>query len=178
MMAAMPNEEALGRIADAAERIADALDHMVRLSLAAGPTPRLAVRRAPADTSAWPPVTLAQDGRLMVNVLNETELATTLSEPTASFGEAHFSGGTIGRDHQAHASFEIAGGAAATVVFELRDGSYLLKDVPLVLRLPYSPGRFPPGSVLTVELEPAGDVDGRSCWRVEKAREVAADAAA
>ena len=91
-------DDALPRIARAAERIADALEHLVTAAQPRGPLPQLRVARSPTDTSRSHPVTLKADGLLLAIVQNVGDADTTLTEPTVRFGHVTETGGIIDRD--------------------------------------------------------------------------------
>jgi hypothetical protein len=168
-------EDTLARLVGAAERIADALEYLVRASADGGPRARLAVARAPSDTSRLAPVNLTPDGKLFVQVQNTGDAETTLLKPDVQVGEVQAVGGIIDRNSRAQASAPVpaaVAGPGVTVQFELGPQAHVLGGLPLVLRLPHRPGRFPGVTVLEVRMEPSGSSDGRPGWRQVDAQEL------
>jgi hypothetical protein len=169
------SDDPLPRLARAAERIADALEHLVRTSAARGPHPRLGVARAPSDASRLDPVNLTQDGKLLALVQNTGDADTTLVEPTVQLGEVQAVGGMIDRNSRSQPSAPVPAaeaGPGVVVQFELGRQAHGLADLPLVLRLPHRPGRFPGMTVLEVQMHPTGISEGRPGWRQVDAREL------
>jgi hypothetical protein len=169
------SDDALPRLARAADRIADALEHLVRTSAARGPQPRLGVARAPSDNSRLDAVNLTQDGILFALVQNTGDADTTLVEPTVQLGEVHAVGGIIDRNSRSQPSGPVPAaktGPGVAVQFELGRQAHVLAGLPLVLRLPHRPGRFPGMTVLEVRMEPTGTSEGRPGWRQVDAREL------
>jgi hypothetical protein len=166
-------DEPLTRIADALEQIAASLQYFEHLAAAAQPAPRLKVSRGPGDRSGRTPVTLTTDGRLTVIIYNEGAVAAEISEPQARFGAATESGGVIGLDGRPHDRGEVGPTGVTTLTFDLdRSALELYADSPLELNIPFSPGRFPIGNCLAVQLEPLGAKDGRYGWTPVSSREL------
>ena len=167
-------DDAVVRLASAAERIADALEYMVRTAAASGPQPHLAVARSPTDRSRLAPVNLTLDGTLFATVQNIGDAATTLIEPTVHIGDERISGGIVDRNSRPQPSALVpasSDGPGVVVRFDLGRQAHQMTDVPLTLRLPHRPGRFPGDTVLEVQMEPAGSSDGRHGWRQVNAQE-------
>jgi len=168
--------DALPRLARAAERIADALEYLVRASANSGTQPRLTVARAPTDTSRLAAVNLTADGKLFAIVQNTGEADTALEKPTVELGHVRAVGGIIDRDSRPQPTAPVPptpAGPGVVVQFELeRQDQELLPDLPLVLRLPHRPGRFPGTTVLEIHMEPSGVSAGRPGWRQAEAREL------
>ncbi|MBI5103480.1 MAG: hypothetical protein HZB46_00560 [Solirubrobacterales bacterium] len=179
----MSSREPLERVAAAAERIADALEYLTRQATPAGPQPQLKIARAPTDTSRMEAVTLRPEEGLMTAIIQNTGDADTLvSDPRARLGDVEVVGTLIDRDSQTRSSLTVpaaAGGPGVQTEFRFERHAHLLADLPLVLRFPHQPGRWPGESLLEVRLEPAGLVGGRHTWRVtDSTTKPAADAAA
>jgi hypothetical protein len=172
MSTADPHE----RLARAAERIADALEFLVRDAQPAGPQPDLKVARAPSDTSRMEPVTLRpEEGLMMAMVQNVGDADTVVNRPTARLGAVELVGDLIDRDSRPQPKLSVPGapsGPGVVVQFQFERRAHVLGDVPLSLRLPHHPGRLPLPSVLEVKLEPSGLADGRYQWRVVKSHVV------
>lgn len=171
-------DDALARLAVAAERIADALEALLAREDAARPRPRLTVARSPTDTSRSAPAVLKADGMLMVLVQNVGERDTTLSAPEVELGGVRQTGEIIDRDNRPRPSARLPAakqGPGVTVVFGLERGAQtLLRDERMVLRLPHAPGRLPGTTVLEVELEfdaVPGPADATLGWRPIASRE-------
>jgi hypothetical protein len=172
----MPSDP-LERIADAAERIAAALDALARSSQDSGPRPRLIVARSPADRSGLGAVNLAADGTLNAILQNTGDIETTLIEPTVEIGSVTARGRIVvqgGGTPQPSGSVPASkDGPGVALVFLLEPSAeILLNDCPLTLRLPHRPGRYPGTTVLEVEMRPMGDAGGRPGWRPIDTREV------
>jgi len=168
-------EQTLVRIASASERIASALESIARARLDSGPKPRLTVARSPNDSSGLGAVNLTTDGTLNAIIQNLGDAETTLLEPTAEIGNVRALGQIIQRGVQPQPVGEVPSapnGPGITVTFKLEARAHLLKDLPVTLRLPHRPGRFPGVTVLEVEMEPIGESGGRPGWRVDNSREV------
>jgi hypothetical protein len=164
----------LDRLVHATERIADALEFLVRGFASAGPQPRLIVARAPSDTSAMGPANLEQSGKLFVHVRNSGDADTTLLKPTVQLGETQVDGGIVDRSGQPQPSAAVMAGKdgpGVIVQFDLGIQAQRLAGLPLVLQLPHRPGRFPGVTVLDVVMESAGVAEGRPQWRQVDARE-------
>jgi hypothetical protein len=175
MMVAM-SDDALPRLAQATERIADALERLVRSSVSREPLPRLRVARSPTDTSPSAPVTLKADGMLFAFVQNVGGADTTLTEPTARIGRLTEKGGVIDKSGQPQPSALVPAakdGPGVILQFQLeRSAQGLFRDEPLTLLLPHSPGRYPGVTVLEVTMEPAGTGGGTAQWRSVSTREL------
>lgn len=167
--------EPLPRLVAAAERIADALEYLARNTTPAGRQAHLKVARAPGDVSRASAVTLAADGNLTAIVQNTGEADTQLERPAVRLGEVHANGAIIDRDSRPQPSATVPaapGGPGVVVQFELGREAHVLGELPLMLRLPHAPGRFPGLTVLEVRMEPSGEVGGRVGWRVVDSQEV------
>jgi hypothetical protein len=175
-MTIMPDaEDPLARIAAANERIAQALEYLVRATTDAGPKPRLKIARSPTDKSSLAAVNITQDGTLFASVQNTGDAETTLVEPTVHIGGLPIVGGIIERNGLPQRSATVLAsetGPGVILQFELdRSQVQGLANMPLVVLLPHSPGCFPGMTVLEVEMEPAGRSDGRPGWHCTSSRE-------
>jgi hypothetical protein len=167
-------EETLARIAQAVERVASALESIARGGLDSGPKPRLTVARSPSDRSGFGAVNLSTDGTLNAIIQNTGGAETTLIDPVIEIGGVHAAGGIVHRDGQPQPTAQVPAapaGPGVTVLFKLDSRAHLLAGLPLILRLPHRPGRFPGTTLLEVTMEPAGEAAGRPAWRVTDTRE-------
>jgi|CZKG01.1.fsa_nt_gi hypothetical protein len=164
------------RIADAAERIAAALDALARSSQDSEPRPRLSIARSPTDHSELGAVNLSDDGRLNAILQNTGDIGTTLIEPTVEIGSVTARGTIVVQGGTTQPSGTIPAsknGPGVALVFQLEPSAViLLDDRPLILRVPHRPGRYPGTTVLEVEMSPMGYVGGRLGWRLTDSREV------
>jgi hypothetical protein len=168
-------EETLTRIATAAERIAGALESIARANLDRGPKPKLAVARSPSDASDLGAVNLTTDGAINAIIQNTGATETTLINPFVEIGNVKVTGKILQRGGQPQPSGTVPAapnGPGVSVIFKLNAQAYLLAGLPLTLRLPHHPGRFPGMTVLEVEMEPTGEAGGRPGWRPTSTREV------
>jgi hypothetical protein len=167
--------ETLARIAAAAERIAGALESTARANLDSGPKPRLTVARSPADGSGLGPVNLTADGTLNAIIQNAGATETMLINPVAEIGNVKATGRVVQTGGQPQPTGRVPAapnGPGVAVIFKLEAQAHLLAGLPLHLRLPHRPGRFPGITVLEVQMEPVGDAGGRPGWRVTSTQEV------
>ena len=166
--------DALPRLARAAERIADALEYLVRKAEPRGPLPELRVARSPTDTSTSEPVTLKADGMLLAIVQNVGEADTTLTEPLVRIGRVRERGGIIDRNSRPQPSALVPAarqGPGVTLQFQLeRSAQTLFRNEPMTLLLPHSPGRYPGVTVVEATLAPAGGDVGTAQWHLVSAR--------
>jgi hypothetical protein len=168
--------ETLARIAAAAERIAGALESIARANLDSGPRPQLTVARSPSDASGLGAVNLSPDGALNAIIQNTGAAETTLINPVVEIASVQATGGIVQRDGQPQPAGTVPAapnGPGVSVIFKLEAQSHLLAELPLTLRLPHRPGRFPGITVLEVDMEPTGEAGGRPGWRVANTREMA-----
>jgi hypothetical protein len=169
------SEHHLARIADAAERIAGLLEHLVRKEAVRGSRPQLRVARAPTDVSRMEAVNLAQDGTLSAIVQNVGELETTLIEPMVQIADHMVTGVIIDRGGRPQTSLPVPAaktGPGVIVQFKLEGQQMSYGQLPLVLHLPHRPGIFPDETILEVQMEPSGIVDSRPGWHQVEAREL------
>lgn len=112
---------------------------------------------------------------LFALVQNTGDADTTLVEPTVQLGEGHAVGGIIDRNSRSQPAGLVPAakaGPGVAVQFELGRQAHVLAGLPLLLRLPHRPGRFPGMTVLEVQMEPTGSSEGRPGWRQVDAREL------
>jgi hypothetical protein len=170
----MPPRDPLERMASAAERIADAVEFLARITQPVGPTPELKVARAPSDNVRMEPVTLRPEEGLMTVVLqNVGEADTVVNHPTANLGSVEVVGELLDRDSRPQSKLTVPAapnGPGVTLQFRFERQSELLTDLPLSLRVPHRPGQLPVPSMLEVQLEPSGPAEGRFQWRVIDSR--------
>jgi hypothetical protein len=111
----------------------------------------------------------------MAMVQNTGEADSVLEQPTVQLGQVLATGGILDRDSRAQPSAPVLAapaGPGVVLQFELDRQAHLLADLPLVLRLPHRPGRFPGITVLEVHMEPSGTSGGRPGWREVETREL------
>ncbi len=172
----MSSADPLKRLAAAAERIADAVEYLARSTAPTSPVPKLKVGRAPSDSSRMEPVTLRPEEGLMTAIVQNIGGAdTVVTGPVARLSTVEVTGELIDRDSRPHPSITIPAapdGPGIVVQFHFERRAHVLGDLPLTLRFPHRPGRLPMPTVLEVDLEPSGSVDGRYQWRVVASREV------
>ena len=179
MTAMNRSDDPIERLASAAERIAGALEYLVRASGANTPHAQLRVARSPTDQSPMAAADLDQvDKTLAVMVQNVGDADTTLEKPTVEIGGETVVGGVIGADRQLHPSGLLhasSSGPGVIVHFKLNGEVETLAKLPLTLRLRYTPGQFIGGSVHEMQMEPAGVSEGRPGWRQTEARDLPED---
>lgn len=159
----MSTADSLARLADAAERIATALEQMARVQ-STRPLPDVVIARSPGDVSPLPPATLRPDGTFSLLVQNLGEAPCTLLAPTLRAGHIEIRGAIIGEGSRPIDEGVLPaapGGPGCQVTFELGTGSHLLTDEELSVEVPYRNGPYPGVTVRDFVLTPQGPAGGR-----------------
>ncbi len=98
-------QDPLDRLADAAERIAQALEHLASSSTRETSRPRIRVSRSPSDASTMEPVTLRPgEGLMTVLLLNTGDANATMQSPTLTIGDRQLTGAYLDKRGHEHPS--------------------------------------------------------------------------
>ena len=167
-------EDPLERLAHSAERIAVALEQLVRAQRAPGPD--LSVERPPDDSSDLAAANLHSPDALFLHLANVGDASTTIRSPILRVGEDRIEGAVVLKDGQELDTKTLTPGERCVLTFAV-DPSPQLPDRAEV-HVPHDPSVLRTTAVFISELKYAGLLGGRPGWEPISSRlDVVRDAA-